>query len=160
MSCIGAPSDCDEVSGESLSGEGDALLFGMRFMRSVLLIDDDLELLRQMATAFVQAGYSVQTAPDGEAGLARFLSTPSDLVVTDIVMPNREGIETIVALRKTGRATRVLAISGGYRLAPADFLKLARHVGADGGLAKPFRLAELIELAGQLLDGPAKARAA
>jgi DNA-binding response OmpR family regulator len=127
---------------------------------SVLLIDDDLELLRQMATAFVQAGYRVHVAPDGQAGVARFLATPTDLVVTDIVMPNREGIETIVALKQASQTVRVLAISGGYRVAPADFLTLARHVGADGGLAKPFRLVELIELAARVLGEPAKARAA
>jgi DNA-binding response OmpR family regulator len=129
-------------------------------MRSVLLIDDDLELLRQMATAFVQAGYRVHVAPDGEAGLAHFSATPTDLVVTDIVMPNREGIETIVALKKANPAVKVLAISGGYRVAPADFLSLARHVGADGGLAKPFRLAELTALAGQVLGRPDQARVA
>jgi DNA-binding response OmpR family regulator len=129
-------------------------------MRSVLLIDDDLELLRQMATAFVEAGYQVQAAPDGQVGLARFLSAPTDLVVTDIVMPNREGIETIVALKRASRAVKVLAISGGYRVAPADFLNLARHVGADGALAKPFRLAELIALAAQVLREPAETKAA
>jgi DNA-binding response OmpR family regulator len=129
-------------------------------MRSVLLIDDDLELLRQMATAFVQAGYRVHIAPDGQDGLARFLAAPTDLVVTDIVMPKREGIETIIALKQASRSVRVLAISGGYRVAPADFLALAQHVGADGGLAKPFRLAELIDLAAEVLLEPAKANAA
>jgi DNA-binding response OmpR family regulator len=129
-------------------------------MRSVLLIDDDLEILRQMATAFLQAGYRVQAAPDGQAGLALFLEAPTDLVVTDIVMPNREGIETIVALKRASSAVAVVAISGGYRAAPADFLTLARHVGADGALAKPFRLAELVGLAAQVLRGAGKAKAA
>jgi DNA-binding response OmpR family regulator len=129
-------------------------------MPSILLIDDDLELLRQMAAAFASAGYQVQAAPDGEAGLARFLEAPTDLVVTDIVMPNREGIETIVALKKANPTVKVVAISGGYRVAPADFLHLAQHVGADGGLAKPFRLANLIELSARLLRRPAEAAAA
>ena len=117
----------------------------------VLLIDDDVELLRQMTVAFVSAGYEVQAAPDGQAGLARFLAAPTDLVVTDIIMPNREGIETIVALKKASPSVRILAISGGYRVGPADFLDLARHVGADGVLAKPFRPSDLIKLAAQLL---------
>jgi len=122
---------------------------------SVLLIDDDLELLRQMALAFTSAGYQVWAAPDGQEGLARFVSAPSDLVVTDIVMPNREGIETIVALKRASRAVKVIAISGGYRLGPADFLNLAQHVGADAGLPKPFRLGELLELAARVLASPA-----
>lgn len=129
-------------------------------MPSILLIDDDLELLRQMAAAFTAAGYQVQAAPDGEVGLARFRGAPTDLVVTDIIMPNREGIETIVALKRASPTVKVVAISGGYRVAPADFLHLAQHVGADGGLAKPFRLARLIELCARLLRPPTEATAA
>lgn len=118
---------------------------------SVLLIEDDGELLRQMALAFRGAGYDVQTAADGQAGLSRFRQTPTDLVVTDIIMPNREGIETILALRKASPSVKILAISGGYRVGPADFLELARHVGADGSLAKPFRPSALTSLADDVL---------
>jgi DNA-binding response OmpR family regulator len=124
-------------------------------MRSVLLIDDDRELLRQMTAAFVIARYDVQAASDGQMGLARFMARPTDLVVTDIIMPNREGIETIVALKKARPSVKVVAISGGYRVGPADFLHLAGHVGADGVLAKPFRLAALLNLAAQLLRNSA-----
>jgi DNA-binding response OmpR family regulator len=129
-------------------------------MRSVLLIDDDLELLRQIATAFVSAGYRVQVAQDGQIGLTRFLDAPTDLVVTDIVMPNREGIETIMALKKASRTVKVIAVSGGYRVGPDDFLNLARHVGADAGLAKPFRLNALLDLAARVLASPAQEAAA
>ena len=128
--------------------------------QKVLLIDDDVELLRLMIAGFKAAGADVEAAPDGQVGLARFTARPAALVVTDIVMPNREGIETIVALKKAGPATKIIAISGGYRVGPADFLALARHVGADGGLAKPFRPAELLRLAAQLLGVPKPARAA
>ena len=129
-------------------------------MREVLIIDDDLELLRQMATAFASARYRVQVAPDGQAGLARFLEAPTDLVVTDIVMPNREGIETIVALKRASPTVKVIAVSGGYRVGPADFLNLAKHVGADAGLAKPFRLKALVELAAKILTPTAQEAAA
>lgn len=118
---------------------------------SVLLIEDDLELLRQMTLAFVSAGYDVQTAPDGKAGMSRFLESPTDLVVTDIIMPNREGIETIIALKAASPPVKVLAISGGGRIGSADFLELAHHVGADGTLAKPFRLSALTSLAKETL---------
>jgi DNA-binding response OmpR family regulator len=129
-------------------------------MCNVILIDDDIELLRQMAAAFHSAGYKVRAAPDGQAGLAHFMAEAAELVVTDIIMPNREGIETIVELRKASPSVKVVAISGGYRVGPDDFLQLARHVGADGALAKPFRLAELVALAGKLLGTPAAAVAA
>ena len=123
----------------------------------VLLIDDDIELLRQMATAFLSAGYEVLAAPDGQAGLARFTANPTDLVVTDIIMPNREGVETIMALKKAKPSVKVIAISGGYRVGPADFLQLARHVGADEVLAKPFGPAELLNLAAGLVRSHASA---
>lgn len=116
-------------------------------MARVLLIDDDIELLRQMTAAFSAAGHDVQAAPDGEAGLAKFTQRPADIVVTDIIMPNREGIETIIALKKACPAVKVVAISGGYRVGPDDFLKLARHVGADAVLAKPFRFSKLLDVA-------------
>lgn len=119
----------------------------------VLLIDDDAELLRQMTLAFVGAGYAVQTASDGQAGISSFLRAPTDLVVTDIIMPNREGIETILALKKASPSVKVLAISGGYRVGPSDFLALAHHVGADGTLAKPFRPSDLTSLAARVLGG-------
>jgi DNA-binding response OmpR family regulator len=126
----------------------------------VLLIDDDGELLRQMTVAFVSAGYEVQAASDGQAGLARFLESPTDLVDTDIIMPNREGIETIIALKMASPSVRILAISGAYRVGPADFLVLAGHLGADGVLAKPFRPSDLIKLALNLLEGPPAVRVA
>lgn len=128
--------------------------------RRVLLIDDDLELLRQMSTAFAAAGYSVSAAPDGRIGLARFESGAPDLVVTDLIMPTREGVETIVALRKAAPGLKIIAISGGYRVGPSDFLTLARHVGADEVLPKPFRLSDLVGLAGRLLGPPPTASAA
>jgi DNA-binding response OmpR family regulator len=119
---------------------------------SVLLIDDDIELLRHMAAGFSSAGYEVKTAGDGQQGLALFLRAPTDLVVTDIIMPNREGIETIMALRKASASVKILAISGGFRVGPADFLEVARHVGADGSLAKPFRPSALMQLANEVLE--------
>jgi DNA-binding response OmpR family regulator len=119
--------------------------------RRVLIIDDDIELLRQMVMAFRSRAYDVIAAPDGQAGLAQFARTPRDLVVTDIIMPNREGIETIVALKKARPSVKVIAISGGYRVGPKDFLNLAGHVGADAVLAKPFKLSQLLDRAEVLL---------
>lgn len=128
--------------------------------KRVLLIDDDIELLRQMSVAFSVAGYAVRPAPDGQVGLARFAAETPDLVVTDIIMPTREGVETIVALRKASQDVKIIAVSGGYRVGPDEFLTLARHVGADATLAKPFRLSRLVALADSLLRDPVAASAA
>jgi DNA-binding response OmpR family regulator len=119
---------------------------------SVLLIDDDLELLRQLATQFAAAGYHVAVATDGEIGLAKMQLAPFDLVITDIIMPVREGVETIIAVRKTAPKVKVIAISGGYRVGPGDFLTLAEHLGAHGTLAKPFRPSALVALADRVLS--------
>jgi CheY-like chemotaxis protein len=73
-------------------------------------------------------------------------------VVTDIVMPNQEGIETIMQLKRLERPPRVIAISGGGRRGGQDFLQWARHLGADAILPKPFRTSELIEIARTLLE--------
>lgn len=128
--------------------------------KRVLLIDDDIELLRQMSAAFFLAGYQVRSAPDGQVGLARFAAETPDLVITDIIMPTREGVETIVALRRASKNLKIIAVSGGYRVGPEEFLTLARHVGADATLAKPFRLAQLVALANGLLRDPLAASAA
>lgn len=120
-------------------------------LRTVLLIDDDVELLRQMAAAFRSNGYDVRAASDGLVGLEAFTACAPDLVVSDLIMPTREGIETIFAMKKARPDIPVIAVSGGYRTGPEDFLTLARHVGADDVLAKPFRLAELVGRAQALL---------
>jgi len=123
--------------------------------KTVLLIDDDVDLLRQMATALAGSGYRVHVATDGASGLEQFKSVSPDLVVTDIIMPTREGIETIMGIKRERPDARVLAISGGYRVGPDDFLTLARHIGADDVLPKPFRLAQLVAAAARLLHaGP------
>lgn len=124
-------------------------------MPSVILVDDDADLLRQMGTVFLAGGYQVRIAADGEAGMAALKAAPVDLVVTDIIMPVREGVETILAVKAHAPNTKVIAISGGYRVGPEDFLTLARHVGADDVLAKPFRPSALLAAADRLLRRPA-----
>jgi DNA-binding response OmpR family regulator len=119
--------------------------------KRVLVIEDDAELLQLMSIAFDAAGYEVKSAPDGQQGLTLFENWPADLVVTDMVMPIRDGIETIVALKETRQPVKIIAISGGFRVGPEDYLTLARHLGADDTLAKPFSLTSLVSAADQLM---------
>lgn len=120
---------------------------------TVLIVDDDLELLRQLREAFLRAGFQVSLAVDGRQGLVRFKAEAPDVVVTDIIMPTREGVETILAMKKHRADAKIIAISGGWRVGPDAFLTLARHVGADRVLPKPFRPSQLVELARQVLKG-------
>ena len=120
--------------------------------RIVLLIEDDAIMLRALGHAFQRAGCRVVGARDGEDGLARFLEQTPDLVVTDILMPNREGVETILAMKAHAPQVKILAISGGGRLGAEEILALASRLGADAVLPKPFRSAEILAAARGLLE--------
>lgn len=119
----------------------------------VLIVDDDVELLRQLALAFVRTGHSVDCALDGEKGLAQFMAAPPDAVVIDLIMPVREGIETIMTMRAQVPRVKILAISGGLRRGPEIFLNMARRLGADDVLPKPFLPSEAVAAVQQLLVG-------
>ena len=127
----------------------------------VIVIDDDPAVRSVLVAAFNRAGCETRWAVDGRAGVKLFNAEPAHLVVTDIVMPNQEGIETILQLKRGERPPRVIAISGGGRLGGQDFLLWASHLGADATLAKPFRTSQLIEVARTLLESrPSAAPAA
>jgi len=121
----------------------------------VLVIDDDQAVRSVIVGAFNRVGCETRSAPDGRSGMRLFKDQPADLVVTDILMPNQEGIETILELKRSGAAPKVIAISGGGSRGGQDFLKWARSLGADATLPKPFRTSELIHIARVLLEGPA-----
>jgi DNA-binding response OmpR family regulator len=122
--------------------------------RLVLLIEDDRPLLLAMARAFARAGARVILAADGAEGLDRFLTSSPDLVVTDIIMPGREGIETLLAMKAARPEVPILAVSGGGQTPAREFLTLAKGLGADGILAKPFRAEQLLAAARLLIDLP------
>ena len=118
---------------------------------AVLVVDDDLELLRTLARRFHLAGSVVTVAKDGDEALARFNHSTPSVVVTDILMPNREGVETIMAMKTRAPEVKILAISGGGLLGAAGVLDLARRLGADDVLAKPFRSGQVLEAVRRLL---------
>jgi len=110
----------------------------------ILIIDDD-ELLRQMlARCLATNGYVVREAGNGHEGLRQMRERPALLVITDIVMPDMEGIETIRHLRRDYPRTKIVAISGGGIGDPQDYLKIARELGALRTFVKPFQAAELL----------------
>jgi two-component system, chemotaxis family, chemotaxis protein CheY len=107
-------------------------------MPHILLIDDD-GLMRDLVRATLEeAGYIVIQARNGREGLALYRAAPPDLVLTDLVMPEQDGIGVIIALRKEFPAVKIVAMSGGGRGSAADYLKSARLLGAVGTLPKPF----------------------
>jgi CheY-like chemotaxis protein len=120
-------------------------------MARILVVDDE-ELVRgSIAGVLRRAGHAVTTAEDGEDALGKFQPNRFDLVITDIVMPRMEGIETMRALRRLEPAIRVIAMSGGDAGDDGFYLKAALALGADATLQKPFRVAELQQLVAEAL---------
>ena len=120
-------------------------------MASVLIIDDDASIRKVLRTALERAGHQVDEAADGVAGMQRYRSAPADLVITDVFMPDQDGIETIQLLREEFPDSRILAISGGSVTGPSGTLTDAMMFGANASLAKPFSLAEIISAVDTLL---------
>jgi DNA-binding response OmpR family regulator len=118
---------------------------------TVLVIDDDPNLLKLMADSFGRHGFDVYPAKDGYVGAKLFNSMHFDLVVTDILMPNKEGIETIIELKRGANPPKIIAISGGGQRNGCDFLEWAKMLGADEVLMKPFTMSGLVALANRIL---------
>jgi DNA-binding NtrC family response regulator len=106
-------------------------------MHSVLIIEDDDFVKNMLKQTLERAGYEVATASNGRIGIQLYQSNPFDVVITDLIMPDMEGIETITHLRKTNPAVKVIAISGGGRNRPDDYLHLAAKLGAMKTCVKP-----------------------
>jgi DNA-binding response OmpR family regulator len=120
-------------------------------MKRILVIEDDNQMRLFLESMLAKAGYLVTTAPDGLAGVQSFRQQPADLIITDLLMPEKEGLETIADLRAEYSGIKIIAISGGSRLTQADFLAVAQMLGADRTLAKPFSRQELLEAVRALL---------
>jgi len=128
-------------------------------MPRVLLIDDDMTLRRALRLGLERSGYEVAEAGNGREGIAVFKAAPADLVITDLIMPEVEGVETIRGLRALGAKVPILAISGGGRGSSRDYLHIARHLGADHVLEKPFEIDVLRSAIAALLARPGEAPA-
>ena len=120
-------------------------------MAKIVLIDDDDAVRRTIVRMLEVTPHEVHEAADGDAGVALCQSVRPDLVITDLMMPQKEGIETIRTLKQDQPSLKILAISGGGQSGSVDFLDMARSLGADEGLQKPFRRAELVEVVNRLL---------
>ena len=124
-------------------------------MARILLIDDDHALREVTAEVLRQAGHIVETAPDGNVGLAKHRAERQDLIITDINMPDMDGVELIMALRYTEPRPRIIAISGGGRFSQPIYLPLAERLGVQRALAKPIRADTLLRAVTEVLAEPA-----
>ncbi|MBU0479474.1 MAG: response regulator [Proteobacteria bacterium] len=106
-------------------------------MATILLIDDDDVFRETLSEVLLMNGYEVIEAEDGRGAHLTCRNEDIDLVVTDILMPNQEGIETIIQIRRECPDMKIVAISGGGRNLPADYLYSAVRLGADMSFSKP-----------------------
>jgi len=114
-------------------------------MKQILIIDDNSAVRDTMARILQLAGYQTITAVDGRDGIAKMRKEHPDLIITDIIMPEKEGIETIREILQEQPSARIIAVSGGGRHANMDFLEAARKLGAMEILEKPFEPEELVK---------------
>lgn len=125
-------------------------------MAHVLIIDDDDAIRTVLAEALTATGHIVRLAADGNIGLRLFRAAPADLVLTDLVMPEKEGLATIMELRREFPGVRIIAMSGGFAHDAGLYLHLAARLGAVRVLRKPFRIAELTAAIAEVLGGGAE----
>ena len=112
-------------------------------MATILLVDDNDELRKMLERGLTRAGHTVVTAANGSHGLTALDGGTFDLVLTDIVMPDMEGLQFIRSMRKANPTIPVIAMSGGGRGTADDYLEMASRFGAAKTLEKPFTLAAL-----------------
>jgi len=122
-------------------------------MARILVIDDDDIMNGMIMQLLSEAGYEVEGAEDGNLGLKKLASEKFDLIVTDIVMPEKEGIETIMEIRSQNMETPIIAISGGGKIDPEQYLRMAQHFGADYTFQKPFDQKHFLAAVRECLSG-------
>ena len=120
-------------------------------MARILIIDDDEQLLAMLRQTLEREGYEVMEASDGNEGLRRYRENPTDLIITDLIMPEKEGMETIMELRRDFPDVKIIAISGGGRVDPWQYLSIAKSFGVQYTFAKPIERKELLNAVRELL---------
>ncbi len=120
-------------------------------MAKILIIDDDRMVRDTLKIILSAVGHQITIANDGVLGVKAFTEVKPDLVITDVLMPNKEGIATIADLRKLQPKVPIIAVSGGGRVGNMDFLKVAESFGANRTFTKPFDPEDIVAAVAQLL---------
>lgn len=121
-------------------------------MAKILIIDDDPSILTMLTRMLEKAGYEVDIACNGSEGLKKIENFPPDLLVTDIVMPEKEGLELISYLREKNPGLKIVAISGGGRFHYEGYLTSAKLLGADLTFQKPLVHKEFVQAVTDLIN--------
>jgi len=114
-------------------------------MPGVMIVEDDASLREMLKEALEKRKYTVIAASDGREALAKFRPSVIDLVITDLLMPEEDGLKVIMKVKEKKPETKIIAISGGGKAGPGSYLLIARKLGADQVFSKPFLPSELIQ---------------
>ncbi len=122
-------------------------------MKRILIIDDDIVIREILKEALEPLGYDLGEASNGREGMTLFKKKPYDLIITDIIMPEMEGLETILTLKRLASDAKIIAISGGGKATPDGYLGMAEKLGAHRIFSKPFDPKDLAASVNHLLGG-------
>lgn len=122
-------------------------------MKKILVIDDDIQFNKMVCMILDNAGYEVRSAHDGVEGLQLFMKERPDLVLTDLYMPEKEGLETIMELRQADNNIKIMVMSGGSpHMNMTEMFNMAGMFGADATLPKPFDITIFLQKVEELLE--------
>lgn len=121
---------------------------------SILVVDDDVQLRQLVQLTLQSAGYKVACAPDGRVAIRAMADGSYDLVITDLLMPERDGLELIEEVRRRYSNVRIIAMSGGGRIARDSYLRIAKNFGAHLLLEKPFNQSSVLAAVESVLTMP------
>ena len=114
-------------------------------MARILIIDDESQIRSMLRLMLERAGYEIAEAPDGIDGIRQYRENPADLIITDLIMPNKDGIGMIIELKKEFPEVKIIAMSGGGVNRPEGYLDGAKKLGATRILVKPIDRDEMLK---------------
>ncbi len=120
-------------------------------MGRILVIEDEAQMRKLLRQVLEDAGYEVEEAPDGLEGVRLYRENPADLIITDMIMPKKEGMETILDLKLEFPNVKIIAISGGGRVGAEPYLQIAEGFGAERVFRKPFDIKELLTAVDEIM---------
>jgi YesN/AraC family two-component response regulator len=121
-------------------------------MARILIIDDETQIRSMLRLMLERVGYEIAEAPDGVEGIRQYRENPADLIITDLIMPNKDGIGMIIDLKKEFPKVKIIAMSGGGVNRPEGYLDGAKKLGATCTLTKPIDRDEMLKAVKETLN--------
>jgi CheY-like chemotaxis protein len=121
-------------------------------MPGILLVEDEKDLREMLKASLIRRKYTVIEAENGKDAISHFKPLITDMLITDLIMPDEDGLKVIIKLKKLKPTLKIIAISGGGKAGPGSYLNLAKALGADAIFSKPFSVHDLISKIEELLS--------